>query len=68
LAVPLIDPNEISDWESSGKSVAMFTLSYWHSSCLNSPHFNRLDGVISSKLCVWLIVAYYSKHFIVKLN
>jgi hypothetical protein len=28
LAVPLIDPNEISDWESSRKSVAMFTLSY----------------------------------------
>jgi hypothetical protein len=28
LAVPLIDPTEMSDWESSWNSVAMSTLSY----------------------------------------
>ena len=28
LAVPLIDSTEMSDWESSRKSVAMSTLSY----------------------------------------
>ena len=32
------------------------------------PRFVRLDGVMSSILCVWLIVVYYFKHFIVKLN
>jgi hypothetical protein len=34
LAVPLIDPTEMSDWESPRRSVAMST-----SSCLNSPRF-----------------------------
>jgi hypothetical protein len=51
---------------------AMSSGSFWHNSCLKSfnigPRFVILDGVMSSILCVWLIVVYYFKHFIVKLN